>query len=179
ERLDVRCAMTKSASTKSAHILRHVWCCREGLNLRPPPYQGGALPLSYGSAGQDAKITDGKGPRALRSLPHGPTWRKHAPSNDHSQRKASVACPRVVILHPWTSGESTRRRRGGSGAWGRRCGRISSGARSRRKPAPAAQTRYAPPSPTIPPELSGINKSARPGAGTSADPELLCIVAPG
>ena len=25
------------------------WCCRCGLNTRPPPYQGGALPLSYGS----------------------------------------------------------------------------------------------------------------------------------
>ena len=25
------------------------WCCRTGLNCRPPPYQGGALPLSYGS----------------------------------------------------------------------------------------------------------------------------------
>ena len=25
------------------------WCCRSGLNTRPPPYQGGALPLSYGS----------------------------------------------------------------------------------------------------------------------------------
>jgi hypothetical protein len=26
------------------------WCCRTGLNCGPPPYQGGALPLSYGSA---------------------------------------------------------------------------------------------------------------------------------
>jgi hypothetical protein len=26
------------------------WCCREGLNFRPRPYQGRALPLSYGSA---------------------------------------------------------------------------------------------------------------------------------
>ena len=25
------------------------WCCRTGLNCGPPPYQGGALPLSYGS----------------------------------------------------------------------------------------------------------------------------------
>ena len=25
------------------------WCCREELNLRPRPYQGRALPLSYGS----------------------------------------------------------------------------------------------------------------------------------
>jgi hypothetical protein len=28
-----------------------LWCCRKGLNFRPPPYQGGALPLSYGSLG--------------------------------------------------------------------------------------------------------------------------------
>jgi hypothetical protein len=25
------------------------WCCRSGLNARPLPYQGSALPLSYGS----------------------------------------------------------------------------------------------------------------------------------
>jgi hypothetical protein len=25
------------------------WCCWRGLNSRPPPYQGGALPLSYNS----------------------------------------------------------------------------------------------------------------------------------
>jgi hypothetical protein len=25
------------------------WCCRKGLNFRPLPYQGSALPLSYGS----------------------------------------------------------------------------------------------------------------------------------
>jgi hypothetical protein len=25
------------------------WCCRTGLNCRPLPYQGSALPLSYGS----------------------------------------------------------------------------------------------------------------------------------
>ena len=28
---------------------RREWCCRTGLNCGPPPYQGGALPLSYGS----------------------------------------------------------------------------------------------------------------------------------
>ena len=27
------------------------WCCRTGLNCRPLPYQGSALPLSYGSGG--------------------------------------------------------------------------------------------------------------------------------
>src|SRR6266849_722448 len=31
-------------------ILRYFsWCCRTGLNCRPLPYQGSALPLSYGS----------------------------------------------------------------------------------------------------------------------------------
>ena len=33
------------------------WCCRKGLNFRPPPYQGGALPLSYGSARRE-RISD-------------------------------------------------------------------------------------------------------------------------
>ena len=28
------------------------WCCRRGLNSRPQPYQGCALPLSYGSLHQ-------------------------------------------------------------------------------------------------------------------------------
>src|SRR5688572_23886644 len=32
------------------------WCCRTGLNCRPLPYQGSALPLSYGSM-----IRGGKG----------------------------------------------------------------------------------------------------------------------
>jgi hypothetical protein len=27
----------------------HSWCCRTGLNCGPLPYQGSALPLSYGS----------------------------------------------------------------------------------------------------------------------------------
>ena len=36
-----------------------VWCCRCGLNARPLPYQGSALPLSYGSR------------RRPNSTPHG------------------------------------------------------------------------------------------------------------
>src|SRR3954470_12644448 len=32
------------------------WCCRGGLNSRPLPYQGSALPLSYGSAGRRAAM---------------------------------------------------------------------------------------------------------------------------
>ncbi len=33
-------------TTNSTH---RGWCCRKGLNFRPLPYQGSALPLSYGS----------------------------------------------------------------------------------------------------------------------------------
>ena len=31
-------------------MLRRKWCCRGDLNTRPLPYQGSALPLSYGSS---------------------------------------------------------------------------------------------------------------------------------
>src|SRR5205085_4224302 len=34
---------------KSSVFARFAWCCRCGLNTRPLPYQGSALPLSYGS----------------------------------------------------------------------------------------------------------------------------------
>src|SRR5579871_2491270 len=38
------------------------WCCRTGLNCRPLPYQGSALPLSYGSkAGGPNRIGAKKG----------------------------------------------------------------------------------------------------------------------
>ena len=32
-------------------LQRKIWCCERGLNSRPHPYQGCALPLSYHSAG--------------------------------------------------------------------------------------------------------------------------------
>ena len=31
--------------------IREKWCCHGGLNSGPLPYQGSALPLSYGSKG--------------------------------------------------------------------------------------------------------------------------------
>src|SRR5262245_33245994 len=37
-------------SAKSLDLSGVGWCCRTGLNCRPLPYQGSALPLSYGSA---------------------------------------------------------------------------------------------------------------------------------
>ena len=33
----------------SLFLFDKFWCCRVGLNYRPLPYQGSALPLSYGS----------------------------------------------------------------------------------------------------------------------------------
>jgi hypothetical protein len=34
------------------------WCCRTGLNCRPLPYQGSALPLSYGSRTAAPRLKD-------------------------------------------------------------------------------------------------------------------------
>jgi hypothetical protein len=45
--------------------LRICWCCWTGLNCRPPPYQGGALPLSYSSA----RYEDGCFPRRGKRIP--------------------------------------------------------------------------------------------------------------
>src|SRR5689334_18148882 len=45
------------------------WCCWRGLNSRPLPYQGSALPLSYSS--EPARI--GRLPSGLEGLPQPPT----------------------------------------------------------------------------------------------------------
>src|SRR5450631_4075266 len=42
-----------SVLDKKAKFYGLLWCCRTGLNCGPPPYQGGALPLSYGSKVRD------------------------------------------------------------------------------------------------------------------------------
>ena len=56
------------------------WCCRTGLNCRPLPYQGSALPLSYGSmpGNTQARIGQSSDPAGGRFLPQGPLWRKQA-----------------------------------------------------------------------------------------------------
>ena len=53
------------------------WCCREELNLRPRPYQGRALPLSYGSdAGRSkARGTCHRRTKAARATSTGPIQR--------------------------------------------------------------------------------------------------------
>ena len=43
---------TPAGLPTAAIAIRHwEWCCRTGLNCGPLPYQGSALPLSYGSIG--------------------------------------------------------------------------------------------------------------------------------
>ncbi len=44
------------------------WCCRRDLNSRPLPYQGSALPLSYGSAWRS--LRRGSGLSCNRSILH-------------------------------------------------------------------------------------------------------------
>ena len=39
-----------------------IWCCERGLNSRPLPYQGSALPLSYRSAEDAPLLPHGAGP---------------------------------------------------------------------------------------------------------------------
>jgi hypothetical protein len=43
-----------------------IWCCERGLNSRPLPYQGSALPLSYHS---EARREATRAPESARNLP--------------------------------------------------------------------------------------------------------------
>ena len=62
-------ALAASApSCLSGNFQRDKWCCERGLNSRPLPYQGSALPLSYRS------------PRVRRSLAYQIRKRKRGPS---------------------------------------------------------------------------------------------------
>ena len=59
-----------------------LWCCRKGLNFRPLPYQGSALPLSYGSAPEGSLSRAAKQRKwreSGRCLPQAPIGRKHRP----------------------------------------------------------------------------------------------------
>jgi hypothetical protein len=74
----------------STHPTGRNWCCQTGLNCRPLHYQWSALPLSYGSAPGILRIGL-KGPRAGRSLPQGPRWRKRSAALQGRQRRPSSA----------------------------------------------------------------------------------------
>ena len=65
-----------TTSLSGEDTTRRRWCCRTGLNCRPLPYQGSALPLSYGST-DAGKISAGKSRYRRRFLPQAPRWRKH------------------------------------------------------------------------------------------------------
>ena len=65
------------------------------------------------------------------------------------------------VLAPWTSARRPRRRCNSNAACGRRCAKISSGARRRPKAA-VRPTAAGAPRPTIPPELPPISRGDRP-----------------
>ena len=63
------------------------WCCRGGLNSRPQPYQGCALPLSYGST---ARVASG--------------WRKRVAPMENAGGAVKAACgamPHLPRLREW------------------------------------------------------------------------------
>jgi hypothetical protein len=81
------------------------WCCWRGLNSRPPPYQGGALPLSYSSVcGQ--RRAGRYSPRAMAgaSLPPDPLPDPHLRwcGLDFVRRQRD---PGHVHSLPWVAGE--------------------------------------------------------------------------
>ena len=51
----IRVAYSTAPRGRRARPLKR-WCCWRGLNSRPLPYQGSALPLSYNSQGPSARL---------------------------------------------------------------------------------------------------------------------------
>ena len=83
------------------------WCRQIGLNYRPHPYQGCALPLSYGGFGGAGRCHSGAGGASwLRDMAEPPDERSAGPRRDRRRRQPARAAGR------------------------RRCGRTCSGARS-------------------------------------------------
>ena len=89
------------------------WCCRGGLNSRPQPYQGCALPLSYGSM----------------MLEEAPSQQLNlGAAGARLSRRWGCGKPR-----PWA------RRKIGRSGWRRRFATISGGARRRERRPPTCQ----------------------------------------
>ena len=65
EALEFNASEFRMQSRSCRFNLMGEWCCRKGLNFRPLPYQGSALPLSYGS---NAKAADA-GPVTIPEYP--------------------------------------------------------------------------------------------------------------
>ena len=58
------------------------WCCWRGLNSRPLPYQGSALPLSYNSARPAGGALSRRMARPAQPLAHAPSaWPRPLPRN--------------------------------------------------------------------------------------------------
>jgi hypothetical protein len=82
------CELFDSLSVNLFELKGNSWCCRTGLNCRPLPYQGSALPLSYGSTGRgtcppEARGNCHKGSKGARKVPAcfgGAGWRQSPPS---------------------------------------------------------------------------------------------------
>ena len=86
------------------------WCCRTGLNCRPLPYQGSALPLSYGSICPGNTVSAPWPRRAAGSCHKGPpraSTREHAAAMNMSQKSPSFAC-RGPAVAGWDNGAGFR-----------------------------------------------------------------------
>src|SRR6202012_3757476 len=74
-------------SSKYKGFYGDIWCCRTGLNCRPLPYQGSALPLSYGS--RPRRESAQRARQGGRSFPQGPPSRKPRAPRDRQKRSRS------------------------------------------------------------------------------------------
>ena len=72
-------------------------CCWWGLNSRPPPYQGGALPLSYSSV-RGQRRAGRYSPRAKAGASRPPGPQGLGPSADRSGVDGEA---KRTILYPW------------------------------------------------------------------------------
>jgi hypothetical protein len=117
------------------------WCCRSGLNRGPLPYQGSALPLSYGSATGPRRIEYEKAPsRAILATgrPRGASWGGSGVATGFRGPRPCLGFL-TVPMSSWPNPARTRNGRPGMRVWQRRCAQISSAARPRRGRATAPQ----------------------------------------
>ena len=117
------------------------WCCRTGLNCRPLPYQGSALPLSYGSIGSVL----GKRDIHFFSSRARPLY-DVAAAGDPARRRGLLCHRDRLDARPKTAYQPDQWNRGAEGPWANRnklhcaskdwpqsCGRTSSVGRNRQR----------------------------------------------
>jgi hypothetical protein len=77
------------------------WCCRTGLNCRPLPYQGSALPLSYGSEDHGAACTQSGGAAGGgANLPQGLPGCKDSNCDRCPMPRIPTQCAQVAFCEP-------------------------------------------------------------------------------